>query len=106
MDTKHFYQVKKKISFLKIDVEGFEEKVLLGADFDKYRPEVIVIESTLPRTDIPCYDQWEYILIRNNYKFAFECGINRYYVAAEKEDKFKDKYKRFKFIAFSNIVKM
>ncbi len=33
----------RSISFLKIDVEGAEKDVLLGADFEKYRPKIVVI---------------------------------------------------------------
>lgn len=71
------------ITFLKIDVEGYEKNVLLGADFEKYRPMIIVIESTLPTTNIPCYDEWESILLDNRYHYVFSYGVNRYYVANE-----------------------
>lgn len=81
------------ISFLKIDVEGAEEQTLLGADFDKYRPEIICIEATIPRTDIPCHEKWEYILTRNNYEYAFTYGINRYYIAREYDEKYKETVK-------------
>lgn len=73
----------QQITFLKIDVEGYERNVLLGADFKKYRPMVIVMEATLPQTDIQCHDNWEDILISNNYCHAFSYGVNRYYVAQE-----------------------
>ena len=42
------------------------------------------MEATLPETRIPCHDKWENILFENDYIFAFQNGINRYYV---------DKYK-------------
>ena len=77
------YVKEKEISFLKVDVEGYERNVLLGADLSMYRPKVIVMESTLPMTDIPCYDQWEDILIDNKYHYVFSHGVNRYYVADE-----------------------
>lgn len=82
---------EKHISFLKIDVEGFERDVLLGADFTHYRPEVIVIESTIPRTEIPSYGEWEDILINSKYRYMFSYGINRYYAAEEMIDKFSGK---------------
>lgn len=77
------YVKDKIITFLKIDVEGFEKSVLLGADFSKYRPKIIVMESTLPGTDIPCHEEWEDILLSNNYHFVYSYGVNRYYVADE-----------------------
>ncbi len=77
------YVKKGKISFLKIDVEGMEKDVLLGMDFDNYRPQILVIESTLPCTDIPNYEEWEDIVFQNKYHFVYMHGVNRYYVADE-----------------------
>lgn len=77
------YVKDKKISFLKIDVEGMEKDVLLGADFSRYRPKILVIESTLPCTDVPNYDAWENIVISAGYHFVYSRGNNRYYVADE-----------------------
>lgn len=76
----------QEISFLKIDVEGFEREVLEGAALSEYRPHVIVMEATLPGTDIPCYDKWEYILSDNKYHFVFSYGVNRYYVSDEHKE--------------------
>ncbi|MDC1158556.1 FkbM family methyltransferase [Pelagibacteraceae bacterium] len=36
--------LKKKINYMNIDVEGSEEKILEGFDIDKYKPDVISIE--------------------------------------------------------------
>ena len=55
------------IHFCKIDVEGSERDVLLGYDFINYRPKVFCIESTIPGTYISNYDNWEDILIKNDY---------------------------------------
>jgi len=33
-----------KINFMSLDVEGYEYNVLCGLDFEKYKPEVIVVE--------------------------------------------------------------
>jgi FkbM family methyltransferase len=40
------------INILKVDVEGFEEKVLDGNDWEKFRPDVVVVEATYPETPI------------------------------------------------------
>lgn len=67
------------IHFLKIDVEDFEEQVLRGMDFQKWRPWIILIESS--------YDSdphWKSLILDAEYQFAFCDGINRYYVAQEK----------------------
>ena len=74
------------IHFLKIDVEGVEKDVLLGADFDYYRPWCVIMESTLPNTNIPCYEHWEELLLNKSYHLAFSHGVNRYYVADEHKE--------------------
>jgi len=68
------------IQFCKIDVEGGEKDVLLGYDFENYRPKIFCIESTLPGTSIPCHNLWENILLKNNYSFAYQYSINRFYI--------------------------
>lgn len=83
---EEYVQEKQKISFLKIDVEGYEKQVLLGADFERYRPEIVLIESTEPETMDFNYKKWESILLQNHYHFVFTHGVNRYYVADEKKE--------------------
>ena len=39
-----YVPISQSIDFLTIDVEGFDEKVLRSNDWDKYRPEVVVVE--------------------------------------------------------------
>lgn len=77
------YAGEREIAFLKIDVEGMEKDVLLGMDFGKFRPWILVIEATLPCTDIPNYEAWEGIVLTSRYHLAYVHGINRYYVADE-----------------------
>ena len=38
------------IDILKVDVEGFEERVLVGNDWTKFRPSVIMVEVTFPQS--------------------------------------------------------
>lgn len=87
------------IHFLKIDVEGWEKKCLLGMDFRNYRPWIVCMESALPSTDIPSYDDWEYILTDNGYKLIGAETINRYYAAEEVMDQLN------KYIAGDDIEK-
>jgi FkbM family methyltransferase len=77
--------VRSPINFLKIDVEGFEKKVLLGADFEKFRPMVIIIESTEPNSQVENHLEWEYLLTESNYYYCYGDGLNRYYLAKESE---------------------
>lgn len=75
--------VEGDIDFLKIDVEGSEHDVLIGANWIKWRPKVVLVESVDAATKEPNWNIWEYILLSNNYLFAFFDGVNRYYVASE-----------------------
>ena len=68
------------IDFLKIDVEGAERDVLLGIDLTRWRPRVLVVESTVANTQIPNYGKWEDLVVGRGYVFASSDGINRYYV--------------------------
>ncbi len=92
-----------EIHFCKIDVEGFEREVLLGIDFRRLRPWVMVVEATEPGTMIPCHEKWENILLSNGYEFAFANGINRYYVAEEKSF-LKDEYKKLGSFVQENVI--
>lgn len=76
--------VNQDVSFLKIDVEGGEKGVLEGADFARFRPWIIVVESTEPNTTKPSHGEWEPILLDANYTYVYFDGLNRYYVANEK----------------------
>lgn len=76
--------VKKEINFLKIDVEGFEIAVLKSLDLKKYRPWIILIETTEPSTGKVDIFAGESILIENKYKNVYFDGINTFYIANEK----------------------
>ena len=76
------------IYFLKVDVEGTEGAVLRSMDFSRYRPWVLCVESHYPlRTDIQLHTEWENYLIFSGYRFAYTDLINRYYVAAERQER-------------------
>jgi FkbM family methyltransferase len=78
--------VDRTIDFLTIDVEGFERQVLAGGDWGRWRPRVVLVEATQPRTTIPTHEEWESILLDADYRFAAFDGLNRYYVRAEDAD--------------------
>jgi FkbM family methyltransferase len=71
------------IDFLSVDVEGHEKEVLSGNDWEKFRPRVLVVESTIPYTNTLCHQTWEPLLLDANYLFAYFDGINRFYVRGE-----------------------
>ena len=71
------------IDFLKIDVEGDEAEVLSGADFERFRPRILVVEATLPGTSTPAHEAWDPAVLRAGYRFALFDGLNRFYVREE-----------------------
>ena len=71
------------IDFLKIDVEGAEREVLLGGDWRRFRPKVVVLEALAPVTMAPAWEAWEPLLTAQDYCFAYFDSLNRYYVAEE-----------------------
>jgi FkbM family methyltransferase len=72
--------------FLKIDVEGAEKDVLLGGDFARYRPKVVVAEALAPTTLKPAWQEWEAILTAQGYRHVWFDTLNRYYLAEEAGD--------------------
>ena len=71
----------KEIHWLKIDVEGFEKQVLESWTNANNRPWVIVIESTLPLTQTESHQNWEHLVLKKGYEFAYFDGLNRFYVS-------------------------
>lgn len=63
-----------KISFLKIDIEGYEYDALISNDWKSFRPEVICIEANHVLKD------WRTILVGAKYEKVFLDGLNEYYV--------------------------
>jgi len=73
----------QEVHFLKVDVEGFEEKVLCGNDWEKNRPWIVVVEATKPMSQEESYASWEPMLLNAGYCYAYFDGLNRFYVAKE-----------------------
>jgi FkbM family methyltransferase len=77
------HPVVPEVHFLKVDVEGGEEAVLLGADFRASRPWIILVEATRPLSSERCDAPLRSILQGSGYTFAFFDGINSFFVAEE-----------------------
>jgi FkbM family methyltransferase len=75
--------VAGRVDFLKVDVEGFEREVLAGADWSSFRPRVVVMEATVPKSDEPAHEAWEPMLFEVGYRFALFDGLNRFYAHAD-----------------------
>lgn len=77
---------RKDVHWLKIDVEGLEEQVLAGWKPSKVRPWVVVVESTLPLTQVESYESWEPLLLSYGYSYVYFDGLNRFYVSNAKKE--------------------
>jgi FkbM family methyltransferase len=71
------------IDVLKVDVEGFEERVLLGNDWATYRPSIVMVEATLPQTSERRPTNIKRDLEKLGYRAVHFDGLNDIY--AEKE---------------------
>jgi len=77
---REYLPLNQQVHFLKVDVEGFEADVLRGNDWVRNRPWIVLVESTKPLSRQESYQDWESLLISNNYLFAYADGLNRFYV--------------------------
>jgi FkbM family methyltransferase len=73
-------QGNNEIHWLKIDVEGMEDEVLLSWGKAKARPWILVIESTLPSSPIQSFEAWEPRVLKLGYAFVYFDGLNRFYL--------------------------
>jgi FkbM family methyltransferase len=71
------------IDFLKVDVEGAEREVLLGGDWRRFRPKIVVVEALAPHTLAPAWEAFEPFLIGHGYRYVWFDSLNRYYLAEE-----------------------
>lgn len=76
-DIFNDYCKGKKVNFIKIDVEGFEDQVVRGNNWAVNRPEVICIEANHAK------NAWKRILVKNSYRLFVSDGLNEYYIAEE-----------------------
>jgi FkbM family methyltransferase len=68
-----------EIDLLKVDVEGFEFKVLLSNDWDRFRPRMVMTEATFPETPMRRPDQITPFLAAKGYRHVYFDGLNDYY---------------------------
>jgi FkbM family methyltransferase len=71
------------IHFMTVDVEGSEGAVLESIDLHRWRPWVLVVESTAPLTTSETHSVWEPRVLAAGYQYCLFDGLSRYYVADE-----------------------
>ena len=67
------------IDLLKVDVEGFELRVLQGNDWTRFRPSVILVEVTYPETPTRRPERLRPFLEQNGYSFVYFDGLNDFF---------------------------
>lgn len=78
------------IHFLRIDVDGAEREVIAGADFDNYRPLVILVQVRRQASQEPNFAHWEPLLTSTRYRHVYSDGLNRFYLAEEADESLAD----------------
>ncbi len=68
------------VDLLKVDVEGFEEQVLAGNDWSRFRPRVILVEATYPESPERRPTGIRAFLEAQGYRHALFDGLNDFYV--------------------------
>ncbi len=71
------------IDVLKVDVEGFEEQVLRGNDWERWRPSVILLEATYPNTSRRRPTGIPEMLQALGYRHILFDNLNDFYAAAD-----------------------
>lgn len=74
------------VDVLKVDVEGYERQVLLGAALGVHRPKVVIVESTAPLSTVRTDEHWAGILLAAGYRSALFDGLNCFFVRDDLEE--------------------
>ncbi|HZO47502.1 MAG TPA: FkbM family methyltransferase [Xanthobacteraceae bacterium] len=77
------YVKDRDVDVISIDAEGAEAAILRGAQLDKFRPKLIIIEAMEANVQIDASEEASKILEQNGYVLAYEDGLNKFFVAKE-----------------------
>jgi FkbM family methyltransferase len=80
------FPIIRNASFLKIDAEGAEDAIIAGANWNTFRPELLVIEATRAFSNERCDHHRVQELARVGYEEVYFDGINAWFVRAESAD--------------------
>jgi hypothetical protein len=68
------------VDLLKVDVEGMEERVLAGNDWERFRPKVVLVEATFPERPERRPTNVHSFLEERGYRHAYFDGLNDFYL--------------------------
>ena len=74
----------RDIDVVSIDAEGAEAAILRGAQLDKFRPKLIVIEAMAANVQVDASEEASKLLEQNGYILGYEDGLNKFFVAKER----------------------
>jgi FkbM family methyltransferase len=77
------YASSIEIDFMKIDVEGGELEVLQSADWQRFRPVLLVIEAVVVNGREETWMNWEPVIISRGYEKVWFDGLNNFYLRSE-----------------------
>ena len=77
------HAAERHIHFLKIDAEGAEPEILQGADWQRHRPELLVIEATRPNSPERNDAAWSPLLTAAGYQAVWFDGLNAWFLRDE-----------------------
>lgn len=72
-------EIRDACSVMSIDVEGHEEAVLNGIDWDGHVPRIMIVEDSRPDGS-PTHHVWEGLLTMHGYELHAKTKTNRIYV--------------------------
>ena len=73
-----------EVPWMKIDVEGMEGDVLESWGSSDVRPWILVIEATVPNSQVRSDLQWRDQVLSRGYKEVYFDGLSRYFVSKHK----------------------
>lgn len=79
------------IHFMSVDVEGAEPAVMRGIDLTKYRPWVLLVESTAPLSTARTVGPWESQVLDAGYRRTLFDGLSTFFVAEEHADQLAER---------------
>lgn len=75
---------EQEVHVLKISIRGGEDRIIRGADWQRHRPWIVVVETPALNRLTPSHLAWEPLLLEQGYRFVYWDGLNRFFLAEER----------------------